>query len=151
MNGRQYLYSKYSQEGIIVVCDAFELVELPTLPILLCDRTWLSSGQSIARVGLELLGNVCFARLASCRYREALDEIGHDHFDVELDQVGQRMELHIAGKKVSIQQVGLWKSVTYTRGFGIDMAAMIMTSIDRERTNIFLLKVTSYRTLRGYC
>lgn len=43
----------------------------------------------------EFLGNGCLARLAGCRDGDALDEVGHCHFDVQLDHVGKGVELDV--------------------------------------------------------
>ena len=52
------------------------------------------------------------------------------------------MELNISDDQVKVELVLLEKA-TYTRELGIDMAAMIITSIDKDKTTIFLLKLAS--------
>lgn len=49
------------------------------------------------RVGLELFCEVGVTGLACRGHRNTFDEIGHDHLNVEFDQVRKGVELDITG------------------------------------------------------
>lgn len=55
----------------------------------------LARGRHVGR-GFEFFGDGDLAGLAGCGNGDALDEVGHGHFDVELHDVGEGVELDVA-------------------------------------------------------
>lgn len=45
---------------------------------------------------LELIGNGSTSRFAGCGYGDLLDEVGHGHFNIKFNEVGEWVELHVA-------------------------------------------------------
>lgn len=73
------------------------------------------------------------ARALRGRNCDSLDEVCHGHFDVELHEIGKGVELDVSKCRLAMVLPTLCDRVqTYTKEFGIDIAAMIMTSMSNE-------------------
>lgn len=77
--------------------EARELVNRTSCFVRVCAAGAVAGGGLVGR-RFELVSNGCHACLARCRDSDAFDEVGHCHFDVEFDEVGERMELDVSGR-----------------------------------------------------
>ena len=80
--------------------DASELV----VCLVVRARSRVSSGTSSGArggdaVGSEVVGERSLTRLAGCRDGDTFDQVGHRHFNVELDKVGKGVELNVTGRR----------------------------------------------------
>ena len=59
----------------------------------------LQTKHSIIAVGSEVVCERSLTRLAGCGDGDTFDQVGHRHFNVELDKVGKGVELNVTGRR----------------------------------------------------
>jgi hypothetical protein len=106
----------------------------------------LARGREVGRS--ELVDDGSVAGLTRGGDRDSFDEASHCHLDVELDEVGEGMELDVAVWMSEKKAPSIIGRLAYTKEFGIDMAAMIMTSMSRE---IAMMRWLKRKSLLYFC